>query len=311
MPQHYPPPRVGAFDEIKIFRLKRHGEVRLERIEINPGFTGNSIVRTPDGATGNPAPQSAFTSPGQVYCGRETNRFHKNFPGRVFVSHGTAYCPTWHCIPSANSAIPCAKARVENSTWRLFSSYRFVYISYFILDKVAFESWQGSCKYWVVAASSFLLLKRQRLPFTIHILKEIIMKKAQQGFTLIELMIVVAIVGILAAVAIPAYQDYVAKAQVTEAINILGGAKVDIQENMSQNPAATDCGVPVTPVVGKYTSTAFDNDEGVCTGTSTMAANTNAAVTSKTVVMTYTAATGVWTYNGGTVVAKYRPKAWQ
>jgi len=49
----------------------------------------------------------------------------------------------------------------------------------------------------------------------------------------------------------------------------------------------------------------------VCTGTSTMAANTNAAVTSKTVVMTYTAATGVWTYNGGTVVAKYRPKAWQ
>ena len=96
-----------------------------------------------------------------------------------------------------------------------------------------------------------------------------------------------------------------------EAINILGGAKVDIQENMSQDPAAAVCGVPVSPVVGKYTSTAFVNNAGVCTGTSTMAANTNAAVTGETVIMTYTAATGAWTYNGGTVVAKYRPKAWQ
>ena len=52
------------------------------------------------------------------------------------------------------------------------------------------------------------------------------MKKFQQGFTLIELMIVVAIIGILAAIAIPAYQDYTIRAQVTEGLNMLGDMKV-------------------------------------------------------------------------------------
>ncbi|HRY15730.1 MAG TPA: pilin [Candidatus Competibacteraceae bacterium] len=52
------------------------------------------------------------------------------------------------------------------------------------------------------------------------------MKKLQKGFTLIELMIVVAIIGILAAIAIPAYQDYTIRAQVSEGINMLGDMKV-------------------------------------------------------------------------------------
>jgi type IV pilus assembly protein PilA len=54
--------------------------------------------------------------------------------------------------------------------------------------------------------------------------------RAQHGFTLIELMIVVAIIGILAAIAIPAYQDYIARGQASEAMQLLGGAKAPMAE---------------------------------------------------------------------------------
>lgn len=55
-------------------------------------------------------------------------------------------------------------------------------------------------------------------------------KQLQQGFTLIELMIVVAIIGILAAIAIPAYQDYTIRAQVTEGLSLADGAKTAVSE---------------------------------------------------------------------------------
>ncbi|MCP1672932.1 type IV pilus assembly protein PilA [Natronocella acetinitrilica] len=58
--------------------------------------------------------------------------------------------------------------------------------------------------------------------------------KAQKGFTLIELMIVVAIIGILAAIAIPQYQNYVARSQFAESNTILGGARVTVEERVAQ-----------------------------------------------------------------------------
>jgi type IV pilus assembly protein PilA len=84
------------------------------------------------------------------------------------------------------------------------------------------------------------------------------MKKVQQGFTLIELMIVVAIIGILAAIAIPAYQDYTVRAQVSEGLNLGGGAKTAVTEFFQDRGAwptsNTEAGLDAVPanIKGKY-----------------------------------------------------------
>ena len=76
------------------------------------------------------------------------------------------------------------------------------------------------------------------------------MNTAQKGFTLIELMIVIAIIGILAAIAIPAYQDYIAKSQASEGISLADGLKTSISTNLSQN--ACKSGNPSDTATGKY-----------------------------------------------------------
>lgn len=84
------------------------------------------------------------------------------------------------------------------------------------------------------------------------------MRKMQQGFTLIELMIVVAIIGILAAIAIPAYQDYTIRAQVSEGLNLAAAAKAAVAEDFLNEGAAptnrTDAGMTAAAAdtQGKY-----------------------------------------------------------
>ena len=159
------------------------------------------------------------------------------------------------------------------------------------------------------------------------------MKRMQQGFTLIELMIVVAIIGILAAIAIPAYQDYTIRAQVSEGLTLADGAKTGIAESFSSTGTA-----PASRVVAGMTAAAIDTQGNYVTQldvtngviTVTYGNKANVGIAGKTITLTPLTSTdksvswlcqgasavtppaGLVVMNGavatvGTMIAKYLP----
>ncbi|MDM1758385.1 pilin [Acinetobacter sp. 256-1] len=103
------------------------------------------------------------------------------------------------------------------------------------------------------------------------------MNTMQKGFTLIELMIVVAIIGILAAIAIPAYQDYTARSQLSEGVSLAGGMKTQIADSLQAGSCVSTTSSENT-IVGKY-------------GTAVITGNPNSATSATAAngcVVTYT-----------------------
>jgi type IV pilus assembly protein PilA len=134
-----------------------------------------------------------------------------------------------------------------------------------------------------------------------------LMKKQQSGFTLIELMIVVAIIGILAAIAIPSYLDYTTRAKISEGINLVAGAKAAAVDFYT-----SEGHWPTNSASAEYTSPSSDNVSGI-------------AIAGTQITITYLAASGVganstiifvgsdtggnitWDCTGGDVASKNRP----
>ena len=132
------------------------------------------------------------------------------------------------------------------------------------------------------------------------------MKRIQQGFTLIELMIVVAIIGILAAVALPAYQDYTIRAKVSELVLAASNAKVSVAEAAQSNGTITNSGAGVTITVsGKVTGGSVSNAGTIVVIGSSASTSVGTAVTI-TLSPTYRTADGKITWSCKTAAGQFK-----
>jgi type IV pilus assembly protein PilA len=143
-------------------------------------------------------------------------------------------------------------------------------------------------------------------------------KQTQQGFTLIELMIVVAIIGILAAVALPAYQDYTTRAKVSEGLVLATGAKIAVAENAANGknfdagftaPTATDniASLTIAQGTGSITITTTTAIDGGKTLIFVPTSGGNALAGTATASTIPSGGSVEWACTTGTLAAKYRP----
>lgn len=145
------------------------------------------------------------------------------------------------------------------------------------------------------------------------------MKNVQKGFTLIELMIVVAIIAILAAIALPAYNDYITRSQASEAVTLLGGLKAPLAEYGAQEASwptlvassgATDAaaGEIAVNLGGKYAT--IDGDvTGTYPAGSVEATMISGRAEDATITLATTDGGETWDCTGGDMIQKYRPQA--